>query len=563
MLIYMYNRFYIMIPLFDDFRKAMNERDIGKIYSILTDANNFNPKYFNWVSEVFEKIDDKTALVWVDLDKGEEKKLSYRDIALASNKLLNFLRKEGLKKGDPVYIMTPIIPEQWISLLAIIKGGFVGVPTAINLTEYELNYRFKDLKPKAIIADEESAKKINIDTLKIVIGKREGWISYDTVSEESNNAFPELTTPEDQILNYFTSGTTGLPKRVMHTAVSYPVGSLSTISFIGIKSEDIHVNLSAPGWAKFAWSSFFSPFIMGATILGINYSGKLNAEKYLDVLDSYEVNTFCAPPTAWRQFITLDLGKYKFSKLREVVSAGEPLNPEVIKIWQEKFGHRIRDFYGQTETTAMIGNFPWDVSEPGSMGKPSPMYNISLLDDEGKEIGSGIVGHIAVKLDRRPIGLFKGYSDEEKNKASFRNGYYYTGDKAYYDESGWYFVGRADDIIKTSDYRVGPFEVESALLEHPAVAEAAVVGSPDPKRWQIVKAFVVLKDGYSPSYDLALELYNHVKKLLMIYKAPRIIEFVPELPKTISGKIKRNELRKMEEERRKKSEKSDNEYFIS
>jgi len=558
----MINQFYIMIPLFDEFRKAMNERDVGKIYSILSEANNFNPKYFNWVSEVFEKTEEKTALIWVDMDKNEEKKLTYRDLSLQTNKLLNFLRKEGLKKGDPVYIMTPIIPEQWISLLAVIKGGFIGVPTAINLTEYELNYRFKDLRPKAIIADEVSATKINVDTLKIVIGKKGGWISYDSILDESDSAYPELTYPDDEILNYFTSGTTGLPKRVIHTAVSYPVGSLSTASFIGIKSNDIHANLSAPGWAKFAWSSFFSPFIMGATVLGINYSGKLDPKKYLDTIESFGVNTFCAPPTAWRQFITLKLD-YKFDKLREVVSAGEPLNPEVIKIWKDKFGKTIRDFYGQTETTAMIGNFPWDTSEPGSMGKPSPMYDVRLLDDEGKEVKEGLVGHIAVKLDRRPIGLFKGYSDNEKNKASFRNGYYYTGDKAFYTEKGWYFVGRADDIIKTSDYRVGPFEVESALLEHPAVAEAAVVGSPDPNRWQIVKAFVVLKEGYKPSYELALELSNHVKKLLMMYKAPRIIEFVPELPKTISGKIRRNELRKMEEERRKKGEKSENEYFIS
>lgn len=554
-----------MVALVDDFRSAMDERQIDKIYSMLSGANNFNPKRFNWVSEVFEKTGDKSALIWVDLDKGEVEKLSYRQLALECNKLLNFLRKEGLKKGDPVYIMTPVIPEQWVSLLAVIKGGFVGVPTATNLTEYELSYRFNDLKPKAIIADEESAKKINtnIRALKIVVGKREGWTDYDAVLKEGDNASPEPTSPDDQILNYFTSGTTGLPKRVIHTAVSYPVGSLSTVSFIGIKSQDIHANLSAPGWAKFAWSSFFSPFIMGATVLGINYSGKLNAEKYLDAIESFEANTFCASPTAWRQFVTLNLGKYRFPKLREAVSAGEPLNPEVIRVWQQKFDIRIRDFYGQTETTGMVGNFPWDVGEPGSMGKPSPMYQVTLLDDGGGEIQeSGVVGQIAVKLDRRPIGLFKGYSDEDKNRACFRDGYYYTGDKAYFDGGGWYFVGRADDVIKTSDYRVGPFEVESALLEHPAVAEAAVVGSPDPEKWQIVKAFVVLKAGHTPTHELALEIHSHVKRLLMTHKAPRIIEFVPELPKTISGKIKRNELREKEYERRAKGEKGENEYFF-
>ncbi|BDB99609.1 acyl--CoA ligase [Saccharolobus caldissimus] len=551
-----------MIPLIEEFRKAINERDVNKIYSILKQANDFNPNYFNWVSDVFEKNEDKTALIWTDIQNREERKFTYRKLSAEANKLLNFLRKEGIKKGDPVYIMTPIIPEQWISLLAVIKGGFIGVPTAVNLTEYELNYRFKDLKPKAIIADEESAKKINVEAVKIVIGKREGWISYEKVLDESSNAEPETTKPSDEILHYFTSGTTGLPKRVIHTAVSYPIGHLSTTSFIGIKSEDIHLNLSAPGWAKFAWSSFFSPFIMNATVLGINYTGKLDPEKYLSLVESFNVNTFCAPPTAWRQFIILDLNKFKFPKLREVVSAGEPLNPEVIKIWENKFNLRIRDFYGQTETTAMIGNFPWDISEAGSMGKPSPMYDIRLLDDDGNEVGKGIVGHIAVKINKRPIGLFKGYSDEEKNKSAFRNEYYYTGDKAYYTDNGWYFVGRADDIIKTSDYRVGPFEVESALLEHPAVAEAAVVGSPDPQRWQIIKAFVVLKEGYKPSYELALELHNHVKKLLMSYKVPRIIEFVPELPKTISGKIRRNELRKLEEERRRKGEKGEYEFSI-
>ena len=469
--------------------------------------------------------------------------------------------------------MTPIIPEHWISFLALLKGGMIIIPTATNLTTYELKYRFSESKPDAIIADEKSSKRIDealgqLTPLKIIVrGKNDGWISYDEVEKESKNAKATKTSPEDPVLNYFTSGTTGLPKRVIHTAVSYPVGSISTATIIGVSREDIHLNLSAPGWAKFAWSSFFSPLLVGATVLGINYSTKLDSEKYLSTLETYNVTSFCAPPTAWRQFVLVNLNKFKFEKLEKLVSAGEPLNPEIIKIWKDKFNLTIRDFYGQTETTAMIGNLPWDDVIPGSFGKPFPMYDIRLVDDQGNEITRPFeIGHIVVRLDKwRPIGLFKGYSDPKKNQEAFRDKYYYTGDKAYFDDKGhWYFVGRGDDVIKTSDYRVGPFEVESALLEHPAVAEAAVVGSPDPIRWQIVKAFIVLKPNYTPSEQLAREIYQHTRKLLSSYKVPRIIEFVDELPKTISGKIKRNELRKLEEERKtKKKEKGKYEYFFT
>ncbi|NON61747.1 MULTISPECIES: AMP-binding protein [Acidianus] len=556
------------MDIFERFRVAMNERRVEDINSILKEVNHFNPSEFNWVSDIVESYPkSKKAVILVDLDnKKEEKAITYGELIEETNRLLNFLRKEGIKKGDPIYIMTPVVIEQWVSLMAVIKGGLIGVPTAINLTPYELNYRFHDLPPKAIIADVESAKKVDetkVKTLKISLGKVDGWHNYDEIFGESNNATPERTSPKDQILNYFTSGTTGMPKRVLHTAVSYPVGNLSTASFIGIKSDFIHVNLSAPGWAKFAWSSFFSPFIMEATVLGVNYSGKLKVDDYLSVVDEYEANSFCAPPTAWRQFVTTDLRKFKLTKLQEAVSAGEPLNPEVIKSWKDVFNVKIRDFYGQTETTAMIGNFPWEDSIPGSMGRPSPMYDIQLVDDDGNVIKGGEVGHIAINLQKvRPIGLFLGYSDEEKNLSAFRGSMYFTGDKAYVENGRWFFVGRSDDIIKTSDYRVGPFEVESALLEHPAVAEAAVVGYPDPTRWQVVKAYVVLKPGYTPSKDLAMELHEHVKKLLLSYKAPRRIEFVEELPKTISGKIRRKELKKKEEEKFKDGKIGENEFVI-
>jgi 4-hydroxybutyrate---CoA ligase (AMP-forming) len=563
-----------LLKSFIEVSKLENEDKPKKIFDIFEKLNKLKIDKFNWVRDVFEDIHvreygSKLALIWYDLDTNEEEKYTYYELDIKANKLINFLKANGLRKGDTIYLMTPILPEQWITFIAIIKAGFILVPNATNLTSYELSYRFSELKPKAIIADYSSIEKIEralgeIKPLKILVrGNKEGWISYDKVEYESNNAEAENTHADDPILNYFTSGTTGLPKRVIHTSISYPLGHLSTATIIGIKPYDKHLNLSAPGWAKFAWSSFFSPFIVGATVFGFNYIGKLNPQKYLSAIESYEITSFCAPPTAWRQFILLDLNQFKFDKLKSVVSAGEPLNPEIIKIWKNKFNIVIRDFYGQTETTAMIGNPPWRDVKLGSFGIPIPMYDIVLLDENGKEITKPYeIGHIAVRLNRwRPIGLFKGYSDENKNKEAFKNGYYLTGDKGYFDENGnWYFVGRADDVIKTSDYRVGPFEVESALLEHPAVAEAAVVGSPDPIKWQIVKAFIVLKPGYMPSYELAKDIINYLSKVLSPYKIPKKIEFVNELPKTISGKIRRNELRKLEEEKYKKGEKGEYEY---
>ena len=539
------------------------------------------PEYFNWAEEVFDGIHLKdrgsqTALLWVNLDTGEEQKYSYNEFASEGNKLVNYLRGHGVEKGDSFYVMVPLIPEIWFATYAIVKGGFVGVPTATTMTARDLEFRFKTYPPEAILADEASAKVIDEaiqktgvkPKVKIVVGEREGWESYDNVREEKSTAEAAKTKSDDVIFCFFTSGTTGLPKRVAHTATSYPLGHLSTAMIINVHPGDIHNNLSAPGWAKYAWSTFFAPLSVGATTTGFYYTGRLNGDKYLNAIATYDVNTFCAPPTAWRLFMLSDLSKFKFEALRDPVSAGEPLNPEIFEKWKEYTGTEIRDFYGQTESTAMIGNPPWYKGGkivPGSFGRPTFMYDITIVDDNGNEITKpGEVGHIVVRLDRwRPIGLFKEYmGNPEKMKEVFVGNYYYTGDKAYFDERGyWFFVGRADDVIKTSDYRVGPFEVESALIEHPAVAEAAVVGSPDPIRYQLVKAFVILKPGYEPSRELALELFKHCRNILARYKIPRIIEFVPELPKTSSGKIRRVELRKLEEERKKKGERGEHEYF--
>ena len=540
------------------------------------------PEYFNWAEEIFEGIHvqergDQDALVWLNTDTGEKRKFSYKEFAAEGNKLVNYLRGRDVKQGDSFYIMLPLIPEIWFATFATIKGGFVGVPAPTNMSARDLEFRFNMYPPEAILADENSAKVIDeaiektgvTPKEKIVIGERSGWTSYDDVRKEKSDAEGAKTKSDEIIFCFFSSGTTGLPKRVAHTATSYPVGHLITTMILNVQPGDVHNNLSAPGWAKYAWSTFFPPLSVGATTTGFYRSGPLQAEPYLEALEECKVNTFCAPPTAWRLFMaTGDPTKFDLSSLRDIGSAGEPLNPELYHWWKEKTGTEIRDFYGQTESTCMIGNPPWNKGGkivPGSFYKPTFMYDIILVDDNGNVIDKpNVEGHIVVRLDRwRPIGLFKEYmGNPEKMKEVFVGNYYYTGDKAFFDEKGyWWFVGRADDVIKSSDYRIGPFEVESALVEHPAVAEAAVVGSPDPVRYQLVKAFVILKPGYEPSADLALELFEHCRKLLAGYKMPRIIEFVTDLPKTISGKIKRKDLRKMEEENKKKGIRGEHEYY--
>lgn len=538
------------------------------------------PEYFNWAEEIFEGMHVKErgnqlAVKWVNLDNDETREYTYAQMAAEGNKFLNYVRKSGVEKGGIVYMMSPSVPETWFASFATIKGGMVSVPTATTMTVRELEYRFETYAPDAILADEASTGVIDEalakvgakPKVKIVLGSKSGWNSYSDVAKEATMAEAAKTKKDDVILCFFTSGTTGMAKRVAHTAVSYPLGHLSTASVIGIRPGDVHNNLSQPGWAKWAWSCFFAPLNVGATSTGFYYASKLDITKYLATVASCKVNVFCAPPTAWRAFMQLDLGQFKFDALRESVSAGEPLNPEIIQKWKKYTNTEIRDFYGQTESTAMIGNPPWYKGKivAGSFGAPTFLYDVVILDDDGKEINKpDEVGHIAIRLDRwRAIGLFSQYiGNPEKMNEVFVGNYYYTGDRASFDERGyWWFVGRADDVIKSSDYRVGPFEVESALIEHPAVAEAAVVGSPDPQRWQLVKGYVILAPGYEPSRELALDLFKHCINLLAKFKIPRIIEFVPEVPKTISGKIRRVELREIEIKKKEGGEKGKNEYF--
>jgi 4-hydroxybutyrate---CoA ligase (AMP-forming) len=576
------------MSLVDFYREAMainqvddldqRQRDVDAFFQKL---NRFEmPDRFNWASAVFDDLHvaergDQAALIWTDLETGSDRRFTYAELAANGNKILNFLRKNNVRQKDNIYMMISIVPETWFACYAAVKGGLVTVPTATTMTVRELQYRFETYAPDAILADETSVSLINealqkagtAPKVKMVLGSSPGWISIAAIENEPAQAEPADTRKYDTLFCFFTSGTTGRPKRVGHSALSYPLGHLSTAIMIGIRPGDIHHNLSAPGWAKWAWSSFFAPLNVGAVATGFAFK-QLDGPKYIEAIAKYGVNTFCAPPTAWRMFIRLDLGGYDFGNLKMSISAGEPLNPEIIDQWKKYTGTEIRDFYGQTESTAMIGNPPWmeERMRYGSFGRPSGMYDVVLLDDEGNEVGRPEeTGHIAVRLNRwRAIGLFGEYiGSPEKMEAVFKNGYYYTGDRAYFDADGyWWFVGRADDVIKSSDYRVGPFEVESALVEHPAVLEAAVVGSPDPNRYQLVKAFVILNQNYTPSRELALSLFQHTINILAKFKIPRIIEFVDVLPKTISGKIRRIELREDEIIRKNKgAQPKTTEYF--
>lgn len=555
------------------------KRDTAKTFFTKLNAMDL-PEYFNWAEEIFEGLHvkergDHQAFVWADIATKESSRYTYSEFAACGNQCLNALRKSGVEKGDNMYMMMPIVPETWFTSYACIKGGLVAVPTATTMTLRELQFRFETYPPESILADEiyadiidEALKLTNVSPkIKLVRGNKDGWTSYSELANEAGESEAAKTKSTDLLFCFFTSGTTGLPKRVGHTATSYPLGHLSTSVMTGIRPDDVHHNLGAPGWAKWAWSSFFGPFNVGASASGFNF-GVLDGDAYLDAVSTHKITTFCAPPTAWRMFINLDVSKYDLSSLRQSIGAGEPLNPEVISQWKQLTGTEIRDFYGQTESTAMIGNHPWmnGKMRSGSFGQPSFMYDVALADDEGNEITKpDEVGHIVVKLDKwRSIGLFTEYiGNPEKMAGVFINDFYYTGDRATFDEEGyWWFVGRSDDVIKSSDFRIGPFEVESALMEHASVAETAIVGVPDKKYHQLVKAFVILNKSYEPSRELALELFQHTINILAKFKIPRIIEFVPEVPKTLSGKIRRVELRQQEVEKQESGAQSQkNEFF--
>jgi acetyl-CoA synthetase len=513
---------------------------------------------FNWALEWFDHLGaapdsaDRTAL-WIVEQDGSEARWSYAEMSRRSAQVANWLRSLGVVRGDRIVLMLGNQVELWEMILGAMKLGAVIIPATTLLAEADLADRIERGQAKhVVVAAAETGKWAAVagDYTRISVGEPggdipAGWTDYARSGNESPVFTPEgVTQASDTLLLYFTSGTTAKPKLVEHTHVSYPVGHLSTMYWIGLEPGDVHLNISSPGWAKHAWSNVFAPWNAGATVLIYNYS-RFDAMTMLEVIGRGGVDSFCAPPTVWRMLIQADLSSLR-TPPKKVVGAGEPLNPEVIEQVEKAWGVTIRDGFGQTETSVQIGNSPGQPVKPGSMGRPIPGFAITLI-----EVASGQVaeeGEICLDLARRPLGLMVGYRDDaERNAEAMAGGYYHTGDVASRDSDGYItYVGRADDVFKASDYRISPFELESVLIEHPAVAEAAVVPQPDPIRLAVPKAYVVLAAGHNPDRDTARDILAYAREHLAPYKRIRRLEFA-ELPKTISGKIRRVDLRRQEQ----------------
>ena len=515
---------------------------------------------FNWALDWFDAelasdpaSKDRTALWIVDAPTGNETKLSFADLSRRSNQVANFLRAQGLKRGDHLLLLLGNVVPLWETMLAAIKLGVVIIPATTLLTSDELQDRLDRGKAKLVVAAEDqvakfgSLKTAGVGQIVVNASKpHEGWLAFETSADFPDAFAPDgPTKADDPMLLYFTSGTTAKPKLVRHSQRSYPVGGLSTMYWIGLQPGDIHLNISSPGWAKHAWSCFFAPWNAGATVFVVNQP-RFDARSLLATIARCGVTTLCAPPTVWRLFIQEKLAETKVS-LREVCGAGEPLNPEVIEQVQAAWGLTIRDGYGQTETTALAGNSPGQAVKVGSMGRPLPGYTVRVIDADGQPAKEGEVG-LVLGADR-PAGLMQGYQTDDGSVTGASGDIYRSGDVVFVDDDGYLtFVGRADDVFKSSDYRISPFELESVLIEHDAVAEAAIVPSPDPIRLAIPKAYVMLVGSAKPDAETALSIYTHLQERLAPFKRIRRIEFVTELPKTISGKIRRVHLRRLEHE---------------
>ena len=510
---------------------------------------------FNWALDHFDPLargNDSTALHIVEED-GRETRRSFASLSARSDQVANWLRAQGVERGDRVLLMLGNELALWELMLACIKLGAVMIPATMLLTPEDLRDRLERGGVKHVaVASEQAAKFADLPGryTRITVGAAvPGWLRFEDSASAPTAFTPDgPTQATDPLLLYFTSGTTSKPKLVLHTHQSYPVGHLSTMYWIGLQPGDVHLNISSPGWAKHAWSCFFAPWNAGAAIFIYNYA-RFSAPALLGVLEKYKVNSLCAPPTVWRMLIQEDLAAWKDRlALREVIGAGEPLNPEIIDRVQDAWGLTLRDGFGQTETTAQIGNPPGLPVKAGSMGRPLPGYEVVLLDVDDNPAAEG---ELALNLALRPLGLMVCYEDSpEKTAEVMRQGCYRTGDTATRDADGYItFVGRADDVFKASDYRISPFELESCLIEHPAVTEVAIVPSPDPVRLAVPKAFVTLAPGQQPSPELAQAIFGFARERLAPYKRVRRLQFVTELPKTISGKIRRVQMRKQESER--------------
>ncbi|WFU29898.1 AMP-binding protein [Bradyrhizobium brasilense] len=517
-----------------------------------------DPVPFNWAldwfdAELADNADsrDRPALWIVDAASGNETKLSFAELSRRSNQVANFLRAQGLKRGDHLLLLLGNVVPLWETMLAAMKLGVVVIPATTLLTADELRDRLDRGKARAVVATQDQVAKfagLGSDKLaRIVVGAtqpQDGWLPFEDSAKQSDAFAPDgPTKADDPMLLYFTSGTTAKPKLVRHSQRSYPVGHLSTMYWIGLQPGDIHLNISSPGWAKHAWSCFFAPWNAGATIFIANQP-RFEAKGLLSIIGRCGVTTLCAPPTVWRLFIQEELASFKVS-LREVCGAGEPLNPEIIDQVKSAWGLTIRDGYGQTETTALAGNSPGQKVKVGSMGRPLPGYRVQVTDNDGHAAKEGEVT-LLLGADR-PAGLMQGYQGDDGKLIGTDGEIYRSGDVVFTDDEGYLtFVGRTDDVFKSSDYRISPFELESVLLEHDAVAEAAVVPSPDPIRLAVPKAYVLLVSGVERTPETALSIFKHLHTRLAPFKRIRKLELVTELPKTISGKIRRVQLRRLE-----------------
>ena len=521
------------------------------------------PEDFNFAFDIVDEIalsaPEKVAMVWCN-DLGEERIFTFADMKKYSDKAANFFRSAGISKGDPVMLILKRRYEFWFCTLALNKIGAITIPATHLLSTKDIIYRNNaaDIKmivcvPEAEVIQhvEEAEGKSPTFKVKALIGEDcEGWLNFNSEMERSSEDFVrpsggQATANEDIMLLYFTSGTTGMPKMVNHNYI-YPLGHILTAKYWqNVQDNGLHFTVADTGWAKSAWGKLYGQWLSGSAVMTFDFD-KFVPKNLMEVIEKHKVTTFCAPPTIYRFLIKEDLTKFDLSALRYCVVAGEPLNPEVYKQFLEATGIKLMEGYGQTECTVALATYSWMEPKPGSMGKPSPGYRIDLVDDGGNSCEIGEEGQIVIYTDQNPpVGMFNGYyRDENLTKKVWHDDIYYTGDMAWRDEDGYYwFVGRADDVIKSSGYRIGPFEVESALMEHPAVLECAITAVPDPDRGQVVKATIILSKNYTASDELAKELQEHVKKVTAPYKYPRIVEFVTELPKTISGKIRRVQIR--------------------
>ena len=549
------------------YQRFLRKPEFGSYEDFLHNFRINVPENFNFAYDVLDVIaeeePDKRALQWAHMD-GRERAFTFAEIARLSKQAANLFVRLGIQKGDKVMLVLRRHYTFWIAIMALCRIGAVAVPATHLLTKKDIVYRANCAGIKMVVTSAEGCFAASceeampecptVEKLLIVDGAREGWLDFEALLAEESDEFPRPAEPlkhDDIMLLYFTSGTSGMPKMVGHN-FDYPLGHIQTAVFWHqCVDGGLHLTVSETGWMKSVWGKLYGQWLAGSAIMVYDFE-KFVPKDMLAVLEKYKVTTFCAPPTIYRFMILEDVSKYDLSSIQHCTTAGEPLNPEVFEKWKELTGHELREIFGQTELCVTVGTFPWMKVCPGSMGKPSPQFDVDIVDEDGKSCAAGQVGEIVVRTQyETPVGMFLGYyRDEEGTRAVWHDGMYHTRDLAWRDEWGYYwYVGRADDVIKSSGYRIGPFEVESALMEHDAVVETAITGVPDPVRGQIVKATIVLKKGYEPTEELKKELQNHVKKLTAPYKYPRVIEFVDELPKTISGKIRRVELRERDSQK--------------